>query len=246
MVNLLDFYSKGYQLMKNVFNQEEIHEMSQATNRLVNVAYSLTDKIDDDHVKHNGSEFVYHHGKPKLVCWAGANEPTLFRYGRDQRLLNVVKSIFCHDTTENLVNQVHFKLPGVDEIYPVHRDIGHRLHRGWDEAVNNGNNYVQFVIAIDQTNEENGCLRFIENLELGDLDYDKDNELHPELFSRSKPIKMNPGDVVFFDPYIPHCSGVNNSDKPRIVLASGFSYPKAYTKLKKYPGEGSGELIYLK
>ena len=246
MIDLLAYYSKGYSIIKKFFQENEISEMITAAENLEKTAQSLTDKIDEnDHVKHNGSEFVYHYSKPKLVCWAGANEPILFKYGRDERILELVKTIFCHNQAENLVNQLHFKLPGVGEIYPVHQDIGHRLHRGWDESVNNGINYVQFIIALDEANEDNGCLRFIDDTNVTKLAYDKNKELNPDLLKKSKPVPMKPGDLIFFDPYIPHCSDGNLSNKPRRVLASGFAYPGAYTREKKYPGEGSGELIDL-
>src|SRR3989344_1900694 len=246
---------KGYFTINNLFTPEDTAILSDARNRLVRTANDLMIKSSSsnkankaiERIDDSGSSFVYWNNRPKLVSWAGQSEPAFIYYGRDKRILEIVSEIFQHAQAQHLINQVHFKLPGVNDIYPLHLDIAHRQSRGWDSSVNDGVNYLQIAVALDLATEGNGTLRFLPGyIGPADLKYDPREELNPKLYELSQPVILRPGDAVFFTPYVPHGSGINLTSRPRGLLINGFAYPGACLSVNNYPGEGVGELVKLK
>lgn len=105
--------------------------------------------------------------------------------------------------------KINFKLPGGGGFTP-HQDI----QPGWDEYAPY---FISVLITVDQSTTENGCLELsaghhkrgligrkwqpLEGKELEGIDF----EYAP----------MEPGDVAYFDCFVPHQSKPNLTDKPR-------------------------------
>lgn len=105
--------------------------------------------------------------------------------------------------------KVNFKLSGGDGFKP-HQDI----QPGWDEYASY---FISVLVTVDDSTELNGCLelapghhtrgrigqkwRPLENGELDGIVFEK--------------CPMAPGDVVYFDCFVPHQSGPNLTDGPR-------------------------------
>ena len=236
---LADFYGRGYVLLDSVFRPQEIIEMSYAVNRLQNQSLGL-----EGEVMKNGSKFVVQDGLLERVVWAGAAEPLLLQYGRDQRLASAAAQILRSKYGEHLINQVHLKLPG-GGFYPWHQDSTHRgygNHDFWVDANGTGS-YVQIITAIDEATLENGPLLVIpyscKNGHL-DLPYYKNTQTVSDKFNPDDavPVLMKPGDVLFFGPYTIHGSEVNNSENSRRIFINGFAYLGANGK--EYPGPKTG------
>jgi ectoine hydroxylase-related dioxygenase (phytanoyl-CoA dioxygenase family) len=236
----------GFFTIENFFSLEDITIMSNARNNLVKKANSLTPRILQNKVEDSGAVFVYHNQKPKLVSWAGKIEPVLFKYGRDPKILKIVREVFHHHEAQHLINQIHFKLPDVDDIYPIHLDIVHRQSRGWNNKINAGVNYLQIAVALDHVTEANAPLRFVPGyIGPAEIPYTPVKELNENLYKLSIPLIMKPGDAVFFNHYVPHGSGSNLTYRSRGLFITGFAYPGACTRLDGYPGEGVGKIIAL-
>lgn len=108
--------------------------------------------------------------------------------------------------------KINFKLPGGGG-FRAHQDV----QAGWDAYAAL---HVTALVSIDPTTADNGCLELVPGAQVRGLIGEKwkplvEDEL-PELDFVACPTR--PGDVVFFDSFVPHRSAPNLTDKPRRVL----------------------------
>ena len=109
-------------------------------------------------------------------------------------------------------DKINFKLPGGDGFKP-HQD----QQAGWSAYARL---FVTALVAIDEATAENGCLelaaghhtRGLIGREWAPL---TEEEMRGMAFV---PHPARPGDVAFFDSYVPHRSGPNLTAEPRRVL----------------------------
>ncbi|KAA0195554.1 hypothetical protein HAZT_HAZT011294 [Hyalella azteca] len=110
-------------------------------------------------------------------------------------------------------------------------------------------------MPVDACTEENGCLQVVPGShQLGRQDHETLGEQLSVERNRLKeileryppcPVEMAPGDALFFDCNLLHCSSENNSDKRRYALVSAFNkklnnpflehHHPCYTFLHKLP-----------
>lgn len=133
------------------------------------------------------------------------------------KLLGMVSELF-QERAVLYKEKINYKLPGGSGFAP-HQDIS----AGW--WMYNQTLHISALITIDEANSTNGCLEVVYGKH-------KEGKLAPDwkeipqdvcdtLKWVSTPTK--PGDIVFFDSYVPHRSGPNNTDKPRRVLYSTYA-----------------------
>lgn len=237
-----NFYDQGYFVIKNLFNQKEIQEISLAFDRLQEIALTL--KTTQEFM---GSQFVVEGTRIDRIVWMAGAEPSLLKFGEDARLLKPVSQILDINQFDQLICQGHYKLPGDKVKFDWHQDCQHRGYGDvhWKDVDGKGS-YVQTLMAIDEVTLDNGPVMFVPtNTKLGYIGLDKrPNPLELFDINKAEPVLMQPGDVAFFSPYSIHGSAPNNSNKPRRVFINGFAYPGANSK--QYPGYGSGRRVYLK
>lgn len=240
------FFDIGHVLLPGLFSTEEVAHIAAACDRLVALAAGIG---ETGQVMHRGSQFVLGQrpdGGLRIdrVVWAGAAEPELLRWGEDPRLLQVVAQLLGAREMDQLINQVHFKLPGDGVEFPWHQDSLHRRYGTpeWRD-VNGRGSYVQALLAIDASTRDNGPLWFIDgSCKQGHITTEApDHELPAALLVNPRPALMQPGDVVFFGPYTIHGSTANTSNQPRRVFINGYASVGANTRV--YPGEGSGRRL---
>lgn len=237
-----EFYTKGFIVLRNVFQKDEIEEIKKSFDRLQKIALELGQTQE-----YLGSQFVVEGSRIDRVVWMGGAEPSLLKYGEDVRILGPISQLLEVDHFEQLICQGHYKLPGDAVKFDWHQDCQHRGagSADWIDIDGRGS-YVQTLTAIDEVTAENGPVAFIPNtVKLGYLELEKkENPLDYFDLSSAVPVLMQPGDIAFFSPYAIHGSQPNNSKGPRRVFINGFAYPGA--NQKKYPGQGSGRTVYLK
>jgi len=109
--------------------------------------------------------------------------------------------------------KINFKLPG---------GAGFEPHQDAPAFTTFGQLYhVTMMISVDATTRENGCLELVEGFHgAGLLPQAPDGTLDRAWAAaqRWQPIETAPGDVLFFDSYVPHRSGPNRSPNPRRAL----------------------------
>jgi ectoine hydroxylase-related dioxygenase (phytanoyl-CoA dioxygenase family) len=245
---LQDFYETGYVLVPDVFQPREVALMAEATDRLRAMADSLP---STGQVMHQGSQFVLGRtpqGQVRIdrVVWCGAAEPMLLDYGADPRLLRLAAQVLGGPVLQQLINQVHFKLPGDGVEFPWHQDSLHRRYGTpeWQD-VNGRGSYVQAVVAIDDCTLDNGPLLFVDrSCRHGHIPVEGPEHLLPPHFIEPEQIRavaMRAGSLVLFGPYTIHGSTMNRSNGPRRLFINGYCSQGANTRT--YPGEGSGRML---
>ena len=235
------YEENGFAVIPDLFSFAEIQVLAKAFDSLEKAA----EKISSPQLV-KGAYFYVERDRIDRVCWCGAYAPTLMQAGREARMLEVVQAILKTDSCDHLINQVHFKRPGDGVSFPWHQDSQHRRYgtKHWTDVDKQGS-FVQILLAIDAADQENGCLyAFPGSHKLGHLGID-DQPIESFGFDpqKAEPLILNPGDIVFFGPYLIHGSFKNNSVRPRRALVNGYSAPGA--NHREYPGVGAGERISL-
>ncbi len=105
--------------------------------------------------------------------------------------------------------KINFKLPGGGGFEP-HQDI----QPGWDDYAPF---FISVLVAVDESTLQNCCLELAVGHHKRGLIGRKWQPLKGEELEgmQFKPIPMAPGDVAFFDCFVPHQSKSNRTDKPR-------------------------------
>ncbi len=236
-----EFFERGYIVLKKVFSPQEIEIMAKATDAL----YQDSKNLNFETQLNMGSQFVFENQALHRVVWAGAHQKDLLNFGADQRLLYPVSQLLGSAEMDQLINQVHFKMPGDDIEFEWHQDSQHRGFGTEDwKDVNGKGSYVQTLIAIDEVTKDKGPVKFIpETNKWGHIGLDKIANKDAALpIHKAESILMQPGDVAMFSPYVVHASSKNISKTPRRVLINGYAYPEANKRI--YPGEGSGRKVF--
>jgi hypothetical protein len=124
-----------------------------------------------------------------------------------------ILELLCGEPAVLFKEKINFKLAGGGGFAP-HQDapafttFGQRYH-------------VTLMISVDHATRENGCLEVADGFHgAGLLPQEKDGTLSRAWADAQAwtPIETAPGDLLFFDSYVPHRSGPNRSHKPRRAL----------------------------
>jgi len=114
--------------------------------------------------------------------------------------------------------KINYKLPGGGEFKP-HQDAqagwgqyGHTLH-------------ISVLVTIDASDLENGCLEVVRGRHKEGLLGPEWQELGDEVVKSMvwESVPTQPGDILFFDSFVPHRSGPNLSSRPRRALYATYN-----------------------
>ena len=205
------FHRDGYLLVRGLYNTDEMKVISQWTDDVAGSAeipghymmYFEASKRDGKRIISRIEDFVsFHEGFAELIT--------------RRRMQEAVSDLFAEDAVL-FKDKINFKLPGGDG-FKEHQDV----QAGWDDYANL---HITAMIAIDETNADNGSVEMIPGMHkqglLGQMwapltDDDTAN-------AQYEPVHCQPGDAVFFDSYAPHRSMPNNTDHARRVLYITFN-----------------------
>jgi len=134
--------------------------------------------------------------------------------------------------------KINFKLPGGEGFAP-HQDHA----AGW--GMYGQKLHISALVTIDEATKQNGCLEVVAGKHKEGLFGGEFEGIPQTCVDSFKWVlcETKPGDVIFFDSYVPHRSAPNMSDSPRRVLyvtynrASEGDYRAQYyaDKRKSYP-----------
>jgi len=173
-------------------------------------------------------------GKPlvRMVQWPSYHQAVLNRARLDERIARLLEPLIGRDLKQ-IINQVHWKAPGSLGDFAWHQDSRSR-RPGWAYR-NLATSYVQTGLAIDPHVPEAGGMRFIPRSHLrGDLGMDcsrkalgtamNDSALDAVGLSAADAIdlRLEPGDVALWSPYLVHGSGTNRSGHRRRFYINGY------------------------
>ena len=125
--------------------------------------------------------------------------------------------------------KINFKLSGC-RADKLHQDS----QGGWNKF---SKNFISVLVSIDKSTKKNGCLEF--DISGNNKDKEMGKIFEPlKIQKLNKPkfrnIELNPGDVVFFNHYIPHKSRSNKSNLSRRQLYITYNLKKDGNFRKKY------------
>jgi hypothetical protein len=106
-------------------------------------------------------------------------------------------------------DKINFKMPGAPG-FKAHQD----QQAGWGRYAPL---FVSAMVTIDAATLENGCLEMVAGRHREGLIGDEWRPLDEESLDLI-PVPTQPGDVIFFDSFVPHASKPNFSSSPRRIL----------------------------
>jgi phytanoyl-CoA hydroxylase len=152
-------------------------------------------------------------------------DPTLFSYTTDERLLEPVRQLIGADLV-TLSTNIFNKPPGVAARHPFHQDLRYFTLRPADGI-------VASWTAISRTTRENGCLAVLpgsHRLSLRshgrpDWEYVNSGFFAAEGIDRERRVhvEMAPGDTLLFHPLLVHGSGRNRTSGFRRAISTHFA-----------------------
>ena len=204
------FSRDGYVVRKGLFSAEEVH----ALNRIVR----------DDPVV---AEAVYGRkdaqgGTTELALWRDLQEDMFSDAARSERLVRSVEKVlggpvaFFHA-------KLTLKRPRLGGAWDWHQDYGYWYRSGFLFP-----HMASVFIALDPSNEDNGCLQVLRGSHaLGRIEHGVNAEQIGADMARvtaakqkleSVHVEMDSGDALFFHCNLLHASGRNRSDQTRNIL----------------------------
>ncbi len=207
------FHRDGYVLVRGLYSPDEIRQISDWTDEVAAypeipgkyMMYYEPSQATGERILCRIENFVpYHDGFSKLIT--------------TRRMQQAVSELFG-ETAVLFKDKINFKLPGGDG-FREHQDV----QAGWDEFASI---HLTAMVAIDETNEQNGSLEMLPGQHNKGLLGEKWAPLTDEDTGGMQYIAVHckPGDAVFFDSFAPHRSAPNHTQKARRVLY--ITYNKA-------------------
>jgi 2-aminoethylphosphonate dioxygenase len=111
-------------------------------------------------------------------------------------------------------DKINFKLPGGGG-FALHQD----QQAGWSVYAPL---FLTAMVSIDPSTQQNGCLELAAGRHKEGLLGEEWRPLEDGALSLDK-VPTEPGDVMFFDSFVPHASGPNRTDSPRRILYVTYS-----------------------
>lgn len=225
------FRRDGFLLVRGMYSDEEVADISRWTDEL-----SASPEV-------SGKDWKYfeksQNDASRILCRIENFVPIHEGFAEQitrRRMHQAVSELFGEEAVL-FKDKINFKLPGGDG-FRKHQDV----QAGWDVYADL---HITAMIAIDETNEENGSLQMIAGMHkqgvLGSMwaPLTDEDTRHVNYV----PVHCKPGDAVFFDSYAPHRSQPNRTDLARRVLyitynkrSEGDSREQYYTeKRNNYP-----------
>jgi hypothetical protein len=216
------FHRDGFLLVRGMYSPTEVVDIVAWTEEVAGSPetvgrdwkYFERSRADDSRILCRIENFVpFHEGFSALITRRRMHQAVSELFGEEAVLFK---------------DKINFKLPGGDG-FRAHQDV----QAGWDDYAHL---HITAMIAIDETNEENGSLEMIAGMHdrglLGAMWApltDQDTQ-----HARYVPVHCRPGDAVFFDSYAPHRSGPNGTAEARRVLYITYNRASEGDSRKRY------------
>jgi len=216
------FHRDGFLVLRGLYTQPEIQQVSDWTDEVAaypelpgrTMMYFETCRVTGRRILCRIENIVpYHQGFRQMIT---------------ARRMHQVVSELLQEPAVLFKDKINFKLPGGDG-FKAHQDV----QAGWNEFAAL---HVTAMLAIDETNEENGSLEMIAGLHRQGLLGRMWAPLTGE-DTGNRPyqaVHCQPGDAVFFDSYAPHRSAPNRSDRARRVLYITYNRASEGDSREKY------------
>jgi hypothetical protein len=145
------------------------------------------------------------------------------------RFLELLSDLTDGEETVLFKEKINYKYPGAQGFNP-HQDA----QAGW--GIYGHTFHISFLCTIDEATTENGCLELVRGKHKDGLLGPEWQEISQDVVDKLtwEPAPTKPGDIVFFDSFVPHRSAPNMSEKPRRVLYGTYNLAKQGDFRKQY------------
>lgn len=219
------FKDYGYLVINSLFKKKEIEKG-------LNSAKKIQKTSDKKIYKYFEKSFF---NKKKNILIRAENF-----YNIDLNLTNIIKNNNILKILEKLFNdkaiifkeKINYKPPGARSD-KLHQDS----QAGWNKFTEK---FISVLIPLEKSQLSNGCLQF-------DISGNNHKKLVGKTFKtlklnelkkpKFKYFKLNIGDVIFFNSYIPHKSSFNKNKNSRIQMYLTYNKKKDGNFRKKYLSE---------
>ncbi|MEK7412319.1 MAG: phytanoyl-CoA dioxygenase family protein [Planctomycetota bacterium] len=227
-----EYWTKGYTILRRVFNPSDIQALDAAFNR----AYEEGMSHPKTWRHRNRVIWLHEHqqvGKFITGCqWQSWADPVLDRFRTDPRMLAILEPLIG-DHLNQITNQMHWRVPGTGHSFALHQDVRSRTpaHQFRDLY----HSYAQTGIAVDRHWSGSGAMKFLPYSHLrGNLmgtigatsEYGT-KEVSARLDEADRrqliDVEMEPGDVAVWNPFTVHGGGINTTaDNFRRLYINGY------------------------
>ena len=215
------FARDGFVMVPGMLDAEAVAALAHWTDELVAMPETRGQHMVyyEDHVD-GGEERVlsrienfcpYHQGFDRLL--------------RGPTVLGVVESLLGEQALL-FKEKINFKLPGGGG-FEAHQDV----QAGWDDYADL---HLTMLIGIDRATLENGCLEIAAGRHREGPLGERWKPLADGATMDYRAIPTEPGDVLFFDSFVPHRSGPNRTSVQRRVLYVTYNVASAGDSRERY------------
>lgn len=209
------YHRDGFLIVRNVFSDEEMRALADESEALLD----RKDLIDTANIR---CRWQNHCGTSECTfdCFDPVIDiaPVAKYFAYAPRMFAILKDLYGEEAflfKDKMIFK-HANIPG----YALHQDF-----IGWESFPES---FLTVIVAIDQTNAENGATEVFPGYHQGGYMSPRDGEYHElplSAIDESKGVILNlePGDIAIFSGFTPHRSGPNLSDRPRRQLYLSYS-----------------------
>lgn len=223
---IAQFYNQGYFVKRDALDVGQVHQMrlllGGAIERTLDELIHASEKefSEQDQFYHINDSRIVFKRRPDMslsilrVNGCAGLEPALNEFVRSEKMVQTFFELLGTNDIEQIISQIHPKLPGDGVAFPKHRDIQFRksFDPNWQDILGNGS-YAICIMTIDSSSQENGGLWI-----------DRNNYPEPQGMEEARIwVDLEPGDLLFMHPHLYHGSGPNLSPtSTRRTLLTGF------------------------
>ena len=215
-----EFSNNGFVVVRNAFSPDDMQRIIMWTDELSNLP------------EVSGRHWVYHEKsrldpETDLINRIENISPYHAGFRELSNLLKIPAAQLLDEEAVLFKEKINFKMPGGDGFRP-HQDS----QAGWEDYASY---FINVMVCIDEATIENGCLQLVSGYQNKGL-YREWEPLTDEDMAGMNFVHYptKPGDLAFFDCYVPHASEPNMTDKIRRLYFATYNRLSEGDHLERY------------
>jgi len=215
------YRSDGYFITPVMYDESQLAELRDEAQRLWEQAIEQADQGKVEKTR-----------RLAFVGWLHERSPVFARFLKSEPLLDVARQMIGDDV-DIAGNQLVLKAPNPEgrNTFAWHQDSFYAAEQEWDkQIILDDSRTFQCWVALNDATVENGCLRVIPGDHRGGLLEHGRDPVNGEFAldvdeSRAVLAEMKAGQMLIFSGLLPHASGANTSDGPRMAAQMCIGVP---------------------
>ena len=213
-----EYHEKGFLILRDVFQPQEIEIYRQEAGQIVDRALSLSSVLQLD-PKYNLRFEMLSDGQPWKIDPFISISPLFSALVRDRRIMDRLASLYDGYEAVLFKDKLIFK-PSDSHGNGLHQD--YNWWQGFPHSL------LTVSVALDASTRENGCTELWTGHHQGFLheagSLDK-TQIDPEQLVNEEHVyvELNPGDMAIFTCFTPHAAASNTSNSARRILFLSYN-----------------------